>query len=89
MLPEKLAVLQPVKKFHAFYGTRSLTTVFTRARSIQYTPPSYISKLSLILTSYLNLGLPNGLFPSSFPTISVFLSIWRPQVADGGEGLQI
>jgi hypothetical protein len=48
----KLAIVQPLKKFPAFYGTRRFITVFTRslqwslswARSIQFIP-SYLSKI--------------------------------------------
>jgi hypothetical protein len=77
VLPQKLIVTQLVKKFPAFYGTRRFITVFTRtrhwslswARWIQSTPSHTVSLRSiLMLTSYLRLCLPSGLFPSSFPT---------------------
>jgi len=32
---EKLTVTQPVKKFHAFYGTQTFITVFTTARQFR------------------------------------------------------
>ena len=70
-------VLQLVKKFPAFYGTRKFITVLTSPRhlslswanSIQSPQPLSTSWRSiLILPSHLRLGLPNGLFPSGFPT---------------------
>jgi hypothetical protein len=73
-LPEKLAIVQPIKNFPAFYGTRKYITVFTRAlhwslswaRSIQAIPPHPLSLRSiLILSTHLRLGLPSGLFPIS------------------------
>jgi len=67
-----------VKKFSAFYGTRRLISVFTKAhhwswskaRWIHFTSSHLISPRSiLILTSLLCLGLTNNLFfPSGFPT---------------------
>jgi hypothetical protein len=63
--------------FPAFYGTRRFISVFTRAlqwslswaKSIQSIPPHLISLISiLILFTHLRLGLPSGLFPSSFPS---------------------
>ena len=76
VLLEKLTGSQLVKKFPAFYGTRSSITVFTSARhlslswtsSIQSTPPHPTSWRSiLILASHLHLGLSSGLFLSEFP----------------------
>ena len=71
--------MQLIKKFPAFYGTRKFITVPTSARhlslswanSIQSPQPFPTSWRSiLILSSHLGLGLPNGLFPSGFPTSS-------------------
>ena len=76
VLIERLAGSQLVKKLHAFYGTRRLITAFTSARqlslpwasSIQSMPPHSTSWRSILtLSSHLRLGLPSGLFPSSFP----------------------
>ena len=70
-------VLQLIKKFPAFYGIPKFITVLTSARhlslfwanSIQSPQPLPNSSRSiLILSSHLRLGLPNGLFPSGFPT---------------------
>ena len=70
-------VLQLIKKFPAFYGTQKFITVLTSAcnlslswaNSIQSPQPLPTSSRSiLIVSSHLHLGLPNGLFPSGFPT---------------------
>jgi hypothetical protein len=63
--------------FPAFYGNRRFNTEFKRAlhlslawaRPIQSTSPDPTSTKSIpILSNYLRLGLPSGLFPSGFPT---------------------
>ena len=38
--PEKLTVAQLVKKFPAFYGTRSFITAFTSSRLLPYPEPA-------------------------------------------------
>jgi hypothetical protein len=77
VLLEKLIGLQLVKKFPAFYGTRSFITALTSVRQmslswaspIQSTYPHPTSWRSiLILSTHLRLGLPSGLFASGFPT---------------------
>jgi hypothetical protein len=78
---QKLPVVQPLKNFLAFYGTRRFITVLTRAlhwslplaRSIQSIPSLQI------LSTHLRLGLPSGLFPSGFPTniLYAFLFVIR------------
>ena len=74
-------VLQLIKKFPAFYGTPKFIAVLTSAHhlslslanSIQSPQPLPTSSRSvLILSSHLRLGLPNGLFPSGFPTKTLF-----------------
>ena len=81
VLPEKLTGSQLVKKFPAFYETRSFITTFTSARhlslswanSIQSIPQHPISwRSTSILSSHLRLGLPCGLFPSGFPTNTLY-----------------
>ena len=87
VLLEKLASLQLVKKFPAFYGTRRFLTALTSARhlSLSWASPiqsSYPNPTSwrsiLILSSHLRLGLPSGLFPSSFPTSTLYTPLPSP-----------
>ena len=81
VLLEKLTRSQLVKKFPALYGTQRFITTFTSAhplslswaRSIQSMPLQPTSWRSiLILSSHLCLGLPSGLFPSDFPTKTLY-----------------
>ena len=76
VLLEKLAGLQLVKKFPAFYGTRRFLTAHTSAlhlslswaRPIQSSYPNPTSWRSiLILSSHLRLGLPSGSSPLVSP----------------------
>jgi hypothetical protein len=86
-LLEKLPIVQLLKNFPAFYGTRRFVTVFTRAlhwslswaRSIQSIPVHPISLRSiLILSTHLRLGLPSGLFHSGFPTNILYAFVFSP-----------
>jgi hypothetical protein len=80
-LLEKPPVVQLLKNFPAFYGTRRFITVFARALhwylnsviSIQFIPlhPASIRYI-LILFTYLRLDLPSCLFPSCFPTNNLY-----------------
>ena len=65
-------VFSLVKKFPAVYGTRRITTAFTRARHLSLSAASSIQSMSphniswrsfLILSSHQGLGLPSGSFP--------------------------
>ena len=87
VLLEKLTGLQLVKKFPAFHGTRKFITALTSVRHISLSwgspnqsiyphPTSWRS--ILILSTHLRLGLPSGLFPSSFPTKTLYTPLSSP-----------
>ena len=87
VLLEKLTGLQLVKKLPAFYGTRRFITAFTSFRHpslpwaspIQSTCPQPTSWWSIIiLSTHLCLGLPSGLFPSGFPTRTLYAPLSSP-----------
>jgi len=87
VLPEQLTGLQLVKKFPAFHGTRRLITALTSilhlslswASPIESTCPHPTSWRSiLILSTHLRLGLPSGLFPSGFPTKTLYTALSSP-----------
>jgi len=78
------------KLFTALYETRMFITAFTSARhlslswarSIQSMPPHPTSgSFILILSSQLRLGLPRGLFPSGFPTKTLYTHLLSPMRA--------
>ena len=87
VLLEKLTGLQLVKKFPVFHGTRRFITALTSVRhpslswanpiqSIYPHPTSWRS--ILILSTHLRLGLPSGLFPSGFPTKTLYTTLSSP-----------
>ena len=87
VLLEKLTGLQVAKKFPAFHGTRRFITALTSVRhlslswaspiqSIYLHPTSWIS--FLMLSTHLRLGLPSGLFPSGFPTKTLYTPLSSP-----------
>jgi hypothetical protein len=68
---------QLTKNFPAFYGTRRFFTLLKSARNLYLSwanfiqsprPPPTSTETILKLSSHQRLGLPNGLFPSGFPT---------------------
>ena len=81
VLLEKLTGLQLVKKFPAFNGTRRFITALTSVRHLSLSWASPIQSIYphptswrsiLILSTLLRLGLPSGLFPSGFPTKTLY-----------------
>ena len=77
----KLTGLQLVKKFPAFHGTRRFITALTSLRHLSLSWASPIQSIYphptswrsiLILSTHLRLGLPSGLFPSGFPTKTLY-----------------
>jgi hypothetical protein len=62
-LIEKLTSSQPVKNCPAFYGTQRF--------SAAYASDHHLS-LAWTRSSHLHLGLPSGLFPSGFPTKTLY-----------------
>jgi hypothetical protein len=83
---EKLTGSQLVKKFPSFYGTLRFITAITSAchplypepaRSSPY-PTSHFLNIYLILSSFLRLVLPSGLFPSGFPTKRLCTPLFLP-----------
>jgi hypothetical protein len=87
VLPEKLIGPQLVEKYPTFYGTQRFNADFTRARhlsiswarSVQSIPPHSTSERSiLILSSYLRLCLPSGLFPTGLPNKTLYALLLSP-----------
>ena len=81
VLLEKLTGLQLVKKFPAFHGTRTFINALTSVRHLSLSWASPIHSIYphpsswrsvLILSTHLRLGLPSGLFPSGFPTKTLY-----------------
>ena len=81
VLLEKLTGLQLVKKFPAFHGTRRFITARISVRHLSLSWASPIQSIYphptswrsiIILSTHLRLGLPSGLFPSGFPTNTLY-----------------
>ena len=81
VLLEKLTGLQLVKKFPLFHGTRRFITALTSVRHLSLSWASPIQSIYphptswrsiLILSTRLRLGLHSGLFPSGFPTKTLY-----------------
>ena len=87
---EKLTGLKLVKKFPAFHGTRRFITALTRIHHLSLSWASPIQSIYphptswrsiLILSTHLCLALPSVLFPSSFPTKTLYTSLSSPILA--------
>jgi hypothetical protein len=86
-LLENQPIVQLLKIFPEFYGTRRFIMEFRRAlhwsplwaRLIKSIPFHPISLRSiLILSTHLRLGLPSGLLPSGFPTNILHTFLFSP-----------
>ena len=87
VLLEQLTGLQLVKKFPAFHGTRKFITALTSVRHLSlswaspfqsiYPHPTFWRPIP-ILSTHLRLGLPSGLFPSGFPTKTLYSLLSSP-----------
>ena len=86
VLLEKLTGLQLVKKFPAFHGTRRFITALKSVRQLSLSWASPIQCICphptscrsiLILSTHLSLGHSSGLFPSGFPTKTLYLNAIR------------
>ena len=87
VLLEKLTGLQLVKKFPAFHRTRRFITTLTSVRHLSLSWASLIQSIYphptswrsiLILSTHLRLGLPSGLFPSGFPSKTLYTPLSSP-----------
>ena len=87
VLLEKLTGLQLVKKFPTFHGTRRFITARTSVRHLSLSWASPIQSIYphptswrsiVILSTHLCLGLPSGLFPSGFPTKTLYTPLSSP-----------
>ena len=90
VLLAKLTGLQLVKKFPAFHGTRMFITALTSVRHLSLSWASPIQSIYqhptswrsiLILSTHLRLDIPSGLFPSSFPTKTLYTPLSSPMRA--------
>ena len=87
VLLDKLTGLQLVKKYPAFHGTRRFITALTSVRHlslscaspVQSIYPHPTSRRSILtLFTHLRLDLPSGLFPSGFPTKTLYTPLSSP-----------
>ena len=70
VLLEKLTGFASSQEIPRIYGTRKFITIFTSARhlSLSWANSIHSPRPPTSWRSHLRLGLPNGLFPSGFPT---------------------
>jgi len=87
VLLEKLTGLQLVKKFPTFHGIWRFITALTSVRHLSLSWASPIQSIHphptswrsiLILSTHICLGLPSGLFPSGFPTKTLYTPLSSP-----------
>ena len=87
VLLEKLSGSAASQEIPRIFGTRRFITVLTSARHLHLSwansiqspqPPPTSWRSILILSSHMRLGLPNGLFPSGFPTRTLYTPLPCP-----------
>ena len=86
VLLEKLTGLQIVKKFPAFHGIRRFITALTSVRHLSLSCTSPIQSIyphptswrPILISTHLRLSLPSGLFPSGFPTKTLYTPLSSP-----------
>ena len=87
VLLEKLTSSAASQEIPRIFGTRRFITVLTSARHLSLSwansiqtpqPPPNSWRSIFILSSHLRLGLPNGLFPSGFPTKTLCTPLHSP-----------
>ena len=87
LTPLSRVLLEKLKKFPAFYGTRRFITAFTSSRQLSLSSASSIQSISthptswrpiLILSSHLRLGIPSRLIPSGFRTKTPYAPLLSP-----------
>ena len=87
VLLEKLTALQQAKKFSTFHGTRTfITALIKRQPSVSilgqpnpvHIPTSHLLEIRPNIIHHLRLGLPSGLFPSGFPTKTLYTPLSSP-----------
>ena len=96
VLLEKLIVLQLVKKFPTFHGTRRFITALTSVRHLSLSWASPIQSIYpqptswrsiLILSTHLRLVLHSGLLPSGFPTKTLHIPSPHPYEPHGHKNM--
>ena len=87
VLLEQLTGVQLVKKFPSFHGNRRFITAITSVHHLSLSWASPIQSIYphpsswrsiVILSTHLRLGLPSGLFPSGFPTKTLYTPLSSP-----------
>ena len=86
VLLEQVTGLQLVKKFPAFHGTPKFITALTSVRHLSLSWTSPIQSIythptscrSILISTHLRVGLRSGLFPSGFPTKTLYTPLSSP-----------